>query len=124
MTLGCVNRGFVSARWSTFRLQNDIVVQKQLVHTPEAMYDIARAFCGGFDRPHVEAAILSRGQRVAHPEQHNMATRKLTVRLFLWESQLPALVLNEGSKLGVKQNYGLLSSFCRLHLVFCFVPSH
>lgn len=75
-------------------------------------------FLGALTVPCEVAAILSRGQRVAHPQQHNMATRELTVRLFLWEPQLPALILNEGSKRGVKQNYGfflfLPSSFCLL----------
>ena len=40
-----------------------------------------------------------------------MATCELTVRLFLWEPQLLALVLNEGSERGVKQNYGLFFFF-------------
>jgi hypothetical protein len=40
-----------------------------------------------------------------------MATRELTVRLFLWEPQLLVLVLNEGSKHGVKQNYGFFLLF-------------
>jgi hypothetical protein len=69
-------------------------------------YDIARSISGALTAPYEVAAILSRGQRVVHPQQHNMATRELSVRLFLWEPRLPALALNEGSEHGVKQNYG------------------
>jgi len=51
-----------------------------------------------------------------------MATCELTVRLFLWEPQLLALVLNEGSERGVKQNYGLFFFYFHLlHHVFYFV---
>ena len=72
--------------------------------------------------PHITAAILRRGQRVAYPQYHNMATCELTVRLFLWEPQLLALVLNEGSERGVKQNYGLFFFYFHLlHHVFYFV---